>query len=190
MAYNAEWDYLIQNTDLWHIYKPNNNDDSMYLQDKVPEDQVLIECQGYLKCQRSFRSITCRSFPFFPYIDHQGKFIGLTYYWEYEDRCWVINHLDTVTTQYRDEFIQAFDYLFQQSEQEYLNFRHQSIIMRRVFGRKKRTIPLISRKSTAQLQFYKISPRNGRMRKVEGNSFSKYGVYYFVEKLPFDETEF
>jgi len=187
MAYCAEWDYLTQNTELWHLYQPRNIYDKKQFEDKTPEDQVLVECQGHHKCQRPYRTLTCRSFPFFPYIDQQNKFIGLSYYWEYEDRCWVINHLEAITPQFRDEFVSAFDYIFLKSTQEFNNFRYQSIIMRRVFGRKKRAIPLILRNGSPKLQFYKITPNNGRMRKVKASTFKKHGVYYFAEKLPFPE---
>ncbi len=186
LAYRQEWEYLKNNTDLWHQYSINVKNSKLLL-DKLPENQVLVECLGYPKCQRDFRAITCRSFPFFPYIDHQGKFIGLTYYWEYEDRCWVINHLHTISPQFRDEFVSAFEVILNNSNQEYANFRHQSIIMRRVFGRKKRAILLISRAATPQLQFYKISPKNGRLHKVDPQSLGKHGYYYFAEKLPFPE---
>jgi hypothetical protein len=188
-AYTQEWEYLHQNTNLWHLI---SQDDKILLKQisaELPDDQVLIKCQGAPKCQRNFRSITCRAFPFFPYIDHQGKFIGLTYYWDFEDRCWLINHLDTVSPQYRDEFINAFDFIFSISAQEYLNFRHQSIIMRRVFGRKKRAIPLISRSASPQIQSYKISSKNGKMRKVDPHLFTKHGNYFVAEQLPFAEEE-
>lgn len=189
LAYCPEWNYLAQSTDLWQLFSQNDIRELKHLKDKLPEDQVLIKCQGYQKCQRSFRSITCRSFPFFPYIDQRGKFIGLTYYWEFEDRCWAINHLETISPQFRDEFVSAFEYIFMNSNQEFSNFRHQSIIMRRVFGRKKRAIPLISRAASSQLLFYKISPQNGRMRRVDARSFVKHGNYYFAEKLPFAGEE-
>ncbi len=184
-AYLQEWEYLRQNTDLWHLISEDDKVPSDHLNADLPDDQVLIKCQGYLKCQRAFRSMTCRAFPFFPYIDQQGEFIGFTYYWDFEDRCWLINHLDTISPQYRDEFIEAFDFIFSNSVQEFENFRYQSIIMRRVFGRKKRAIPLISRSDAPQIQYYKISPSNGKMRKVDPHSFTKHGNYYLADKLPF-----
>jgi hypothetical protein len=188
-SYIQEWEYLRQHTDLWRLYSQDDQTFLAQLSAKLPDDQVLIECQGYQKCQRAFRAITCRSFPFFPYIDRQGAFIGFTYYWDFEDRCWLVNHLDMILPSYRDEFIHAYDFIFSKSHQEYMNFRHQSIIMRRVFGRKKRAIPLISRTASSQIQFYKISPKNGRMRKVDAHSFAKHSNYFFADKLPFTEEE-
>lgn len=184
-VYPCEWEYLKYNTDLWRPLEKNDRYEETF--NKLPENQVPLICLGYQKCQRNFRSLSCRSFPFFPYIDHHGLFIGLSYYWEYQDRCWIINHLFSVTTQFRDEFVAAFQYILERSAQEYDIFYHQSIIMRRVFGRMKRAIPLISREPTQELIFYKISPRTGRMRQADGNNFGKYGYYYFAEKLPFPD---
>ncbi|MEN6300536.1 MAG: hypothetical protein ABFD51_11625 [Anaerolineaceae bacterium] len=186
-AYYAEWDYLRNQTSLWQLYKPDDCKKQNLISEYLPENQVPIICQGHEKCQREFRSISCRSFPFFPYIDQKGDFIGLTYYWEYEDCCWLINHLHLVSPRFRDEFVAAYEYLMKKDNQEFANFRYQSIIMRRVFGKKKRSIPLIGRASTPQLQFYKVSPRNGRMRKVDANAFSKFGYYYYSNKLPFPD---
>lgn len=185
LAYCSEWDYLSENADMWERISCNEILDFEHLKEKIPPDQVMIKCQGHQKCQREYRSITCRSFPFFPYIDQKGNFIGLSYYWEYEDRCWIINHLDCVSPRFRDEFVFAYEYIFAHSNHEFANFRHQSIIMRRVFGRKKRAIPLISRFPSPQLRYYKISPHNGRMRRVGVDSFAKHGNYNLVDKLPF-----
>lgn len=182
-AYPCEWEHLKNHTELWRTLEKNGRYKEII--NKLPENQVPLICLGYQKCQRNFRTLSCRSFPFFPYIDHQGKFIGLSYYWEYQDRCWIINHLSSVTPRFRDEFVAAYQYILERSLQEYANFRHQSIIMRRVFGRMKRAIPLISREPGSQLKFYKITPRSGRMRRVDENEFGKYGYYYYAEKLPF-----
>ena len=180
-AYQAEWEYLEQNTELWRKYTPDNTKLADLLKKQTPADQELIICLGHLHCQRDYRSLTCRSFPFFPYITRLGEFIGLSYYWEYEDRCWVINHLDVVSERYRSEFIDVFDFLFEQMPDERETFRQYSILMRRVFGHKHRAIPLLHRNGNA----YKISPHDGRMRRYEVEKFSKFGVYKIAADLPF-----
>jgi hypothetical protein len=180
-AYPAEWEYLKANTDLWHPWQPGEAAVKVELQDKAPAGHVLIACLGHSLCQRGFRSIACRSFPFFPYIARQGKFIGLTYYWEYEDRCWVISNLHAVSGDYRQEFIAAYDRLFELAPDEFENFSHQSTRMRRVFGRRRRAIPLLHRNGLA----YKVSPRSGRLRRVPLQSLPKFGPYRLAEQLPF-----
>ncbi len=96
-AYLAEWSYLQANTDLWHLWEGRTLGETEQLEALAPEGQVLIACLGYQLCQRDFRSLTCRAFPFFPYLTRQGQFIGLSVYWEYEECCWVINNLQVVS---------------------------------------------------------------------------------------------
>ncbi|HSQ26496.1 MAG TPA: hypothetical protein VLM80_05175 [Anaerolineales bacterium] len=182
-AYLSEWDYLEQNTDLWRKYTPDSTKLADLLEKQTPAGQELIVCLGHLYCQREFRSLTCRSFPFFPYINRQGEFIGLSYYWEYEDRCWVISHLNMVSGNYRLEFIDVFDFLFKQMPDERETFRQYSILMRRIFGRKNRAIPLLHRNGHA----YKISPHNGRTRRYALDQFPKIGVYQIAADLPFPD---
>lgn len=182
-AYLPEWDYLKQNSNLWHLYRSEDIKTNEELNKQLPDGQVLIECQGHLLCQRNFRSIVCRSFPFFPYLNRQGEFLGLSYYWEYEDRCWVISNLDLVSAQYRDQFVETYAELFDRFPQERENFRSFSILMRQVFGRKKRAIPLLHRNGFC----YKVSPRNGRLRRSSPNSFIRFGPYKIAAQLPFPD---
>lgn len=182
-AYLAEWEYLLANTDLWHLWSDEAHPDAASLQEQTPGGQVLIACQGHQFCQREFRSLTCRAFPFFPYIDRRGAFIGLSYYWEYEDRCWVISNLQVVSDPYRGQFIAAYEALFAAHPAERENFRHHSTVMRRVFGRRKRAIPLLHRNGGA----YKITPRNGRLRRVALEKLPKFGVYKIAAEMPFPD---
>ena len=184
-AYLPEWEFLKESTDLWHLWEAEQPAETARLQDQTPPGQVLIECLGHRLCQRGYRSITCRSFPFFPYNTRAGEFIGLSYYWEYEDRCWVISNLQIVSPDYRAEFIAAFDWLFEKWPDERESFRYHSTMMRRIFGRRGRAIPLLHRNGEA----YKITPRNGRLRRVPVESLPKFGSYKLAAQMPFsDET--
>ena len=180
-VYQAEWQYLNDHTDLWHLWKPEDSGNAAQLRSALPDGQVLVECLGHKLCQRNFRSITCRSFPFYPYLTVQGEFIGISYYWEYEDRCWVISHLGQVSQAYMESFIDAYDTIFQLVPEEVENFRQHSIRMRRIFGRKKRAIPILHRNGSC----YKISPASGRMRRVSAQTMPKFGPYRIADRLPF-----
>lgn len=180
-AYQSEWGYLKSHTNLWHLWNNSDFKHTNNLINLTPEGHVLIECLGHDKCQREYRSITCRSFPFFPYIDHNKSFIGLAYYWQYEDRCWILSNLQLITQQYLQEFIGAYQVLFDKFPEETENFRQYSIIMRRTFGRKKRAITIIHRNGN----LYKLSPRNGRLRRLVYTDLQKFGPYKIAEKLPF-----
>ena len=39
--------------------------------------------------------------------------LGLSYYWEYEDKCWVISNLHLVTEEYKQQFLTAFEIIFE-----------------------------------------------------------------------------
>ena len=184
-AYLGEWEYLQKHTHLWHAWHAPQEDETTRLQSQTPQGQVLIECEGYQQCQREFRTLTCRAFPFFPYITHQGAFTGITYYWEYEDRCWIISHLDQVTREYVQDFIAAYEIIFQVYPEEKEAFRYHSGMMRRLYGRQKRAIPVLHRNGSV----YKVSPRDGRKRKIAAQDLPKYGPYRVASKLLFpDET--
>jgi uncharacterized protein with von Willebrand factor type A (vWA) domain len=86
-----------------------------------------------------------------------------------------------VTAEYIAQFIAAFEELFATYPDEVENFRQQSIRMRRVFGRRRRAIPLLHRNGHA----YKVTPRNGRLRRVEPSTFPLYGPYLVAAQLPF-----
>ena len=182
-AYAVEWQYLQANTTLWHEYGSGDVKHLAKLRRELPDDQVLIECLGHRFCQRDYRSIVCRSFPFFPYITRQGEFIGFSYYWEYEERCWVINNLSKVSLEFRVQFINAYEEIFQFYPEELENFRGFSTYMRRVFGHRRRAIPLYHRNGS----FYKITPRNGRMRRTRVENLPTYGPYRIAAELPFPD---
>jgi hypothetical protein len=182
-AYDAEWGYLQSNTNLWHRWEAESPAETKALEDNTPDGQVLIECLGHIHCQRSFRSITCRAFPFFPYLSRQSDFLGISYYWQYEDRCWVINHLDLVSSEYVQALMATYQNIFDHVTQEQENFRYHSIIMRRVFGRQKREIPLI----VPDGKIYLVRPRDGRLTQTTAESLPKFGDYAVAAEMIFPD---
>ncbi len=182
-AYHSEWLYLKSQTDLWHEWQAPTPKEALRIESTAPAEQVLLECQGFTFCQRQFRTLTCRAFPFYPYVTLRGEFLGLSYYWEYENRCWVISNLSKVTLKYRQEFINLFETILEQTPLEKANFRYHSIMMRRIFGRQRRAIPLLHRNGNT----YKISPRNGRMRRIKVEDLPAFSPYNLEHTLPFPE---
>lgn len=185
-AYHAEWDYLRLNTDLWHLWEGDDPIETETLRAETPDGQCLIECLGHAYCQRDFRSITCRAFPFFPYLTLEGDFIGLSYYWRYEDRCWLISHLDVVTPEYVRQFVEAYDWILDNLPGERENFRYHSIVIRRIFGRRHRAIPVLHRDGAV----YQVRPGDGSLTPVDPHALPKFGVYALAAEMPFpDERE-
>ena len=185
-AYREEWDFLTEQTDLWQIYVPENEEIRKDLEQNLPECQVGIVCKGYNYCQRQYRSIACRSFPFYPYIDDEGNFIGLAYFWKYEDICWVISNLDLVETRYIDEFVQAYERIFDIYKDEWENYRYYSMIMRKEFGKMHREIIVLHRNH----EIVKIYPSHSTLSIISKKDLKKFGVFKLIDEMPFpDELE-
>lgn len=182
-AYQTEWIYLQENSDLWHEWVASNSDENRRMNDEKPVDQVLLQCKGHLECQRNFRTLTCRAFPFFPYIDRYGAFLGLSYYWMYINQCWVISNLDRVTREYLNEFVVTFDNLFKSNPYEKENFRYHSIITRRVFGRQHRDITILHRNGF----FYSVKTSTGELSPLKPETLEKFYPYSYTDELLFPD---
>lgn len=163
-AYKQEWTYLQPRTDLWHLWRGDEcaqtgSAEVDKLKAETPEDMLLLACLGPARCERPFRALSCRQFPFFPYVTSDYRFIGLAYEWEFEQVCWVIQNLDSVTERYRREFVQIHDRLFAYSQEIFENYHTHSQRMRVHFTGSRRRIPLLHRDGG----LYRISPHSERM---------------------------
>lgn len=167
-----EWKFLESRTDLWHKYKPQTNAEKK-IKDELPRDILLIECKGAALCERENRSLSCRAFPFFPYITKEYEFVGLTYYWHFEDLCWVVSNMQIVEPEFVREFVSTFELLFRRIPGELEVFRDYSATMRRAFSRMKRTIPMIGRDGG----FFEVIPSTGEIRPAAVEKFPKHGPY-------------
>jgi len=177
-VYKSEWNYLEKTTNLWHEWRGDECEDMSpkevrQLKSDVPDEMILLACLGPDQCQRSYRSLSCRQFPFFPYVTSEYQFAGLAYEWEFESKCWVISNLSQVTQVYRDEFVQSYDQLFTKFQDQFDNYAFHSERMRKAFTRQKRRIPLLHRNG----KFYLISPKSERMTKVQPEALPAFGPY-------------
>ena len=185
-AYDAEWEYLQPNTKLWFPWTPDDQKEKAELEAETPPGMRLLACRGVQHCEREYRTLTCRQFPFFPYVDSQGEFLGLSYYWEYEEVCWVISNLQAVTREYLDEFVQAFKLIFERMPQELETYQYHAERMRDHYNEQRRAIPLLHRNGFA----YKITTHNERMRRMPVEQMPKHGVYKITDLMIFpDEIE-
>jgi hypothetical protein len=176
-AYTQEWAYLQDHTDLWHPWRGDectaHPEDPARLKGETPDSMILLACLGPDQCQREYRTISCRQFPFFPYITKDDLFIGLTYNWALEDTCWVISHLSQVTDTYRVEFIRHYDSFFSKWIDGIKSFAQRSAQMRSDFIAQNRSIPILHRDGG----FYLLRPINERLRPIEANRLPTYGFY-------------
>jgi hypothetical protein len=176
-AYRPEWEYLWPSTDLWHIWRGDECAQDVTgaeaLRAETPEHMLLLACQGPSRCQRPFRALSCRQFPFFPYISVDYRFIGLAYEWDFEPTCWVISNLGRVTDVYRAEFIRTYDELFAQWQAEFDSYVILSDQAREHFAIQRRRIPLLHRNGG----YYLVSPNSERMQRVPPERLPRFGPY-------------
>ena len=176
-VYQQEWLYLQPNTDLWHEWRGDecgkHPEDPAELNEHTPEHMRLLACQGPSRCQRDFRALSCRQFPFFPYIGADLRFLGLAYEWEFEQQCWVISNLGEVTAAYRQEFVRTYDELFAQWPQEFESYVLLSEEARERFAARRRRVPLLHRNGG----YYLVSPGSERMQRVAAERLPRFGPY-------------
>ncbi len=176
-AYKDEWGYLRASTDLWHPWRgdecSSNPENPKELESKTPESMLLLACLGPQHCQREYRALSCRQFPFFPYITSDYRFLGLAYEWVFEHTCWVISNLGIVTEQYRQQFIRVYDDLFSQWMHEFESYAMRSEQIRTHFSAKRRRIPILHRNGG----YYLLSPKSERLTKVIPERLPRFGPY-------------
>jgi len=185
-AYPEEWAYLLGETDLWHRWKGRSAEEREALTAQVEEGQVLLECLGHQHCQRDYRSLACRAFPFYPYLTEDGRFLGLAALRGYSDRCWVISNLEVVTDRYRTQFVNAFEYLFRHRAETREHFRVFAASEREHYQQRGRQIPLLHRNGSDNY----LDPESGRLTRVSREDFPRFEPYVTMRELPFpDEVE-
>ena len=177
-AYKSEWNYFEPNTNLWHKWRGDEcanttQPERSELKANTPRNMVLLACLGPSQCERDFRALSCRQFPFFPYVTSDYRFAGMTYEWEFENKCWVISNLSEVTQKYRYEFIETFDRLFALFQSEFENYAYHSERLRAFFSRQRRRFPLLHRNGQA----YRVSPTSERMQRVNLRELPAFGPY-------------
>lgn len=176
-AYLTEWDYLQEQTDLWRLYRgdecaqnPMNLDDLLAF---TPEHMLLIACKGPEYCQRSYRSFSCRQFPFFPYVTKEMQFIGLAYEWNFEETCWVISNLGQITSAYQQSFTAFYDMLFTRWEHDLDSYAGYAEEMRAHFTSQQRSIPLLHRDGG----FCLIDPVSEHIKAIPEEQLPRFGPY-------------
>jgi hypothetical protein len=175
-AYPAEWAYLRRRSDLWRPWRGDECSpvDADALRADVPASMQLLACRGPVHCQREYRLLSCRQFPFFPYVTADGRFIGLTYEWQFAEVCWVISHLEAVRAGFRVDFVRVFDALLAAWPDEFENYATHSAEMRAYFRGLRRRIPILHRRGGLVL----LSPGSERMVRGEAAHLPGYGPYY------------
>jgi hypothetical protein len=165
-AYHSEWSYLAASTDLWHAWEPDDCPGGPAAQARLraetPASMTLLACLGPAHCQRQFRLLSCRQFPFFPYVTSDYRFLGLAGEPAFEGTCWVLRNLGQVTETFRRQFIATYDRLFALFDEEFENYARHSEEVRKVFAGERRRIPLLHRNGGD----YRISPGSEKVERI------------------------
>jgi hypothetical protein len=177
-AYRSEWVYLKQNTVLWHRWQGDECEqpapgERHRLEADTPRSMVLLACLGPDRCERDFRALSCRQFPFFPYVTSDYRFLGLACEWEFESKCWVISNLGKVSAAFREQFIRTYDRLFALFQDEFEAYAIHSERIRAHFLKQKRRFPLLHRNG----RMYLVSPHSERIARVDADRLPRFGPY-------------
>jgi len=172
VASKTEYKLLKKRTDLWRKFKPKDAAGSEIV-DTLDKSCVAIQCKGARYCERENRSLSCRTFPFYPYITRERELIGLAYYWIFEDRCWVISTLERIDQDFIDEFLATYEYIFRKDPSEFDVYRDWSTNQRRVFSRWKRHFPVIGRDG----RWKKVQPHGGGIVPAKKGDLGRHGPY-------------
>lgn len=177
-VYKSEWNCLEKNTSLWHKWRGDECEDTTlkeiaHVKADLPRNMTLLACLGPSHCQRNFRVLSCRQFPFFPYVTSDYRFIGLAYEWQFEATCWVISHLSQVTQTYREEFVRTYDRLFALFQDEFDQYAYHSEIMRTEFVKRKKRFPLLHRNG----RYYLVGAASESLQRVDSQSLPRFGYY-------------
>jgi len=182
-AFQEEWTYLRDNCDLWSPWREADRKDQDELMNDLQEGQVLIQCLGYLECQRPFRSITCRAFPFFPYLDRSGEFIGLVYYREFREECWIISNLALVNQEFKLEFQMAYKRLFELYPDTRSNYLAYSAYMRETSASAEEDLVVLG--FSGELFF--IDPYTEKLVKGQYPELEAFGPFQVTKELTFPD---
>ena len=102
-------------------------------------------CNGAQKCRRSLRSLTCRFFPFEPYIAEDGTFVGITYLYRAGNDCPLVdNPAIDVTKAYVRQSIKIWRRIFDFFPDEFELYVEESRKLRRLFKKQNRIIKVFA----------------------------------------------
>lgn len=184
-AYRKEWLYLKDHTSLWHTWQGSDPGVRQELEEQVQDGQVLLECLGHKHCQREYRTLDCRAFPFYPYVNSKGNFLGLGILSEYRDRCWVLSHLNVVTDRYRKQFITAFETLLESNSAAKYHYRAFSSRKPAQSGLEDGGQILLHRNGRT----YRVHPETEVLEEIQPQEYPLYEPFRTIEELPFPDEK-
>ncbi|UCE20472.1 MAG: hypothetical protein JSV84_09095 [Gemmatimonadota bacterium] len=139
VMYKWEFSYLLKHTDLWVRFKPKTKHEKNIIEE-TDKNTVFGQCLGHKGCDRKYRSVSCRIFPFEPYLDLEGKFLGMVYSYRLGNKCPLVDKPKLVSKKFISDQTKMWTYIFERDSAERQVYREQSIQVRRYLSRKKKPI--------------------------------------------------
>lgn len=161
VLYRTEWAFLKARTDLWRRFRPRNRTERRMVEE-THEDHVFAVCRGAHACDRRFRSITCRIFPFYPFLDPEGNLLGLVYNYTLEGKCVLVDRPRWVTRRYRREALRFWRRLLERLPEEKAFFIRESAQFRRIMSRRKKPIWVLTETGQFRAPYRMRSRKPGR----------------------------
>jgi len=184
-AFDLEWKYLEENTDLWKPWS-SSGPESGEPEGELQDGQVLLQCKGYQSCQREYRTLICRAFPFHPYLDSRGLFIGLAYYPEFRKNCWIISNLKVVSQPYKEAFQRTYQRVFETYPGCRHDFSSYCGYVREKALEEQEEIVLLGFSG----EVYLIDPKSEEKYRVEYKELGAFGPFEITRELRFpDESK-
>jgi hypothetical protein len=98
-------------------------------------------CPGVKLCKRSYRSLSCRFFPFEPYFSEEGDFVGITYMYRAGKDCPLVdNDSIKIRKAYVRQAIKAWELIFDAYPEDAQLYYDESRKLQRKFKKMRRTI--------------------------------------------------
>ena len=143
VLYKPEYRLLRARSDLWRPFRPQTRQQRELGEDMRSCDR-LCECKGVAHCERDNRSLACRTFPLEPYLDHDGRLVGLVWNMDFEGTCPLVASRYKVRQDYIEQAMAMWTKAFGWSEREREFYQGHSQTLRRSFGQKQRKIPVFT----------------------------------------------
>ncbi|MFO1078241.1 MAG: hypothetical protein U1E73_11025 [Planctomycetota bacterium] len=142
VLYKAEFALLRRRSELWRRHVPRGDDAE--LRQRARPCDVFAVCKGHTHCERDNRALACRTFPFEPYLDHDDRFVGLVFAFEYAHLCPLIAGEHAIRPDFVAECCAMWRRMFELDADERAFYAGCSRTLRRQFGRLRERIPVFT----------------------------------------------
>jgi hypothetical protein len=142
VLYRAELALLQRRTSMWRRHTPTGEDAA--LRSAARPCDVFAVCRGHQHCERQHRALACRTFPFEPYLDHAGRFVGIVFCYDLAHLCPLILGDQAIEDDFVAQCCTMWERLFAFDDGERRFYAAASTTLRRRFGRRGERIPVFT----------------------------------------------